>query len=753
MADRHADAIACRRVELAVSELERLSVPPCIAVQYLTAILEEPFSPTALADLLECEPALAASVLSLAQRKDAGPAEQRHSVRLVLDRLDCASLRDTLLAAKVRAGFEIEFAQEQPAVPARTDLILHSLAVACGAGALAEAVPTGVDSRLAYTAGLLHDVGKFALQDIMPKSLAAIVQEAEATGAGLYTVEQQHLGTNHALLGRQLAQRWRLPEGVALAIWLHHEDAVALADGLPEAGVASLVWAADHMARQAEIGRSGSYDTPAPLEDIAAALGVDVETLQQVQRELPAVVKEKSAVLGLDVPHATARYCDLLHAAAADLSRTHTDLARERRTLKTSSAYLDFAEEFLRDAGAQVGALDVAEDFARRWQRFFQTGSVCVYLAAGAHEGAVDAVIVEALGHSRKIVLEAPSDAALVPGAIAGKFALPPAVGHINWLAEQLETDLDLSRTRLVPLLSGGRTVAVMACELNYPGDVEFFAKRFAPAASMAGTILGLALDRQRQQRLLERFVQLNAARGGARRPAAQAHPTTGSPQPVISLEALAEMAAGVAHELNNPLSVIAGRAQLLAEGETDKEKKRTLKQIQDNVRGASGVVEDLMSFAEPPAPRPAKTRVRQIIDEAVELAGRKTKAEHVNAQVDLDAAVGEVLVDSAQIVSALANVIANSIESYADTMGPVKIGAEPDGEAVRLQVGDLGCGMDAETLRKATQPFFSARPAGRKRGMGLAYAIRLIRLNRGTLGLESRPDQGTTVTITLPTA
>jgi signal transduction histidine kinase len=376
---------------------------------------------------------------------------------------------------------------------------------------------------------------------------------------------------------------------------------------------------------------------------------------------------------------------------------------------------------------------------------------VCLYLAGGVHDGAVDAIIVEALGHSRKIVLEAPGDTALVPGAIDGKFALPPAGSHIDWLAEQLETDLDLSRTRLVPLLSNGHTVAVIACELNYPGDVEFFAERFAPAASMAGTVLGLALDRQRQQHLLERLVQAKATQGGARTPQAQAQPAAENTQPLLSLEALAEMAAGVAHELNNPLSVIAGRAQLLAEGETDKERKRALKQIQDNVRGASGVVDDLMSFAEPTPPRAAKTKVRQVIDEAVELAGQISKADHVNAQVDVDAAVEEVFVDSAQIVSALANVIANSIQSYEDTIGPVKISAVPDGEAIRLQVSDLGCGMDAEALRKATQPFFSARPAGRKRGMGLAYAIRLIELNGGTLRIESQPGGGTTVTVTLP--
>jgi signal transduction histidine kinase len=112
---------------------------------------------------------------------------------------------------------------------------------------------------------------------------------------------------------------------------------------------------------------------------------------------------------------------------------------------------------------------------------------------------------------------------------------------------------------------------------------------------------------------------------------------------------------------------------------------------------------------------------------------------------------VDKVFVDSAQVVSAVANIITNAIESYEETLGPVKITAEPGPDAVTIQIGDLGCGMDAETLQKATHPFFSVRPAGRRRGMGLAYAARLIELNRGTMQIESRLGEGTTVTITLP--
>ena len=741
MGEKYVDVTASRKVELAISELNSLSVPPCVAVQYLSRLVQGRFSPSTVLDIVECEPALAAGILSLAQRLSVGPVRQRHAIRLVLERFDANDVRDALLQMKVAAGFEIEFASEQPAVPARTDLILHCLAVACGARRLAEAAAAGIDPHMAYSAGLLHDLGKLALQDIMPKSLAAITREAEAARASLYVIEQRHLGTNHALLGKHLAQRWRLPEPIALAIWLHHHDVAALPDAIPEAKVALLVKAADNIARHANIGQSGSFDPPEPLPKIADTLGLPAATLQQICDELGQEVEHKSAVLGLDIPHATARYCDLIHAAAAELSAGHTKLSLDGRSLQTASGYVNFTQEFLRGLHTNVAPVEIAEDFAKRWQRFFQTGAVCLYLTAGSRNGAVDAAVVEALGHSHKIVLETPEDGLLIPRPILNRFALVDARDQIDWLLEQLEVDFNRDQAKLLPLLVDGQSIGVVAFEMNYPGDATLLAEKFEMAASLAGTVLGLALARERQEYFAERFVEED---GNSR----NRSPAKPADEPV---ETLAEMAAGIAHELNNPLSVIAGRAQLLAQAESDGQKRHVLEVIGENAREASGVVDDLMNYAQPPPPRRTLTAIHQILEEAVELARQKTHAEHVNVEIHVAPDAREVLVDSAQTVSALANIIANSVESYKDTIGPVKITAEPLAGRLRLQIDDLGCGMDTPTLRKATSPFFSAKPAGRKRGMGLAFASRLIRLNAGTLDMASRPNRGTTVTITLP--
>jgi signal transduction histidine kinase len=471
-------------------------------------------------------------------------------------------------------------------------------------------------------------------------------------------------------------------------------------------------------------------------------LAISDQQLRQIRRILPELVSEKSKILGLDLPNPMETYCDVIGTAAARLARDNTKLSLENRQLQSDSSHFNFIVDFLLGINANSTAIDIAEDLAVRWQKFYQTGTVCLYLAPPAGSQTLEAVVVERLSQSKIVSLNVPEGMPAVPEALTSGFAILDARNYIDRLFEQLDVDFDPDRTKLVPLLSGSKVVGAIAFELHWPADAQLFEESLRTSASIAGVVLDIALAWDKQQHFAEQFVRLISK--PAKTPP-QIVPT------VDSLTALADIAAGAAHELNNPLSVISGRAQLLANAETDQQKKESLKQIQENAREASAIIEDLMSFAEPPQPRRAPTDTRQILDEAIQLTKQKTGAEHINVQIEIAEDVENVFVDSGQIVSAIANVIANAVESYSGELGPIKITAETSGNFVKLQVKDLGCGIDAETLRKATQPFFSVKPAGRKRGMGLAYTARFLQLNEGLLNIESEPGSGTTVTICLP--
>ncbi len=733
---------AAHQVELATSRLDSLSIPGAVAAQIFSRVSQSQFSPSMLADIIESEPALAARILSLISRHGVNLADESFSLRRWLDKLPAQEVSDAVLSVKIYQDFDQGL--DGGGNPPKKGLLLHSLAVGCCAKAIAEIVSFQVNSQAAYYAGLLHDIGKFALEDAMPRSFAHIVEEAKSSGLSTCTVERRHLGCDHAILGKHLAQKWQLPNAVSLAIWLHHSEAAAISEDMPEARIAQVVQLADTVARQCGIGQSGSFDLPGPTEPTAQSLGIGPEQLQEIRRNLSGQVAEKTKVLGLDLPSSAANYFSIVHTAAARFARDNTKLTLENSRLQTASSHFDFTTDFLLSINSAAAPIDVAENFAVRWQKFYQTGMVCLYFVPSAETRNLKAVIVEKLSQSRAAILNVPAQTCPIPKPIQRSFAILDAHEHIDWLFDQLGVDFDLKQSKLVPLLSNGKAVGALIFELYYPADVELFEEKFRTSASVAGAVLGAALARQKQEHFAERFAQLISK---------PEETTPSGPAPIGSLDALAEMAAGAAHELNNPLSVISGRAQLLAEVKGNDEKKEHLRQIQENAREISKLIDGLMSFAEPTRPRPTHTDVRQMLDEAIQLTNLKTSVEHINVQIEIADDVETVFVDSGQIVSAIANIISNAIESYSSELGPIKITAESAGmgELVKLTIRDLGCGMDIETTRKATQPFFSAKPAGRKRGMGLAYAARFIQLNGGVLNIESEPGAGTTVTVYLP--
>ena len=104
-------------------------------------------------------------------------------------------------------------------------------------------------------------------------------------------------------------------------------------------------------------------------------------------------------------------------------------------------------------------------------------------------------------------------------------------------------------------------------------------------------------------------------------------------------------------------------------------------------------------------------------------------------------------------MAAALGELIGNALQAVEPGKGQVEIHAGYDAGSgqVALSISDNGCGMDEQTLKRAFDPFFSAKPAGRRRGMGLAKALRWIEASGGSIRLESRPGQGTRSLVLLP--
>jgi len=217
-------------------------------------------------------------------------------------------------------------------------------------------------------------------------------------------------------------------------------------------------------------------------------------------------------------------------------------------------------------------------------------------------------------------------------------------------------------------------------------------------------------------------------------------------------LEALREFAYGAGHEINNPLANIAARAQALLVDEQDPERRRRLSTIVDQAFRARDMIGGLMLFARPPRPQPAAVPlgdiVRSVLDPLRGLAAaRGLRLEYAPPPMPL-----ALHVDAGQLAEALRALVQNAIEAV-DDGGHFTVSGREAGGMVEIEVADDGRGMDAATLRRAFDPFFSGREAGRGIGLGLPKAWRLVELNGGTVAIDSRPGGGTRVTVAVPMA
>jgi signal transduction histidine kinase len=213
-------------------------------------------------------------------------------------------------------------------------------------------------------------------------------------------------------------------------------------------------------------------------------------------------------------------------------------------------------------------------------------------------------------------------------------------------------------------------------------------------------------------------------------------------------------MAAGAAHEMNNPLAVISGRSQLLATQLTDPKLKHAATLIADQSMRLSDIITELMEFAKPVPAKPREIELAELVDRAIHEAKQHTEIADRKLEITMGD-VPPVVVDVEQVGQAVSAIVTNALGATDASAGQIQIHAAYDqySQRVVLTIADNGCGMDEHTLKHAFDPFFSQRPAGRRRGMGLAKSMRWLESSGGSIRLESRPNQGTRSIILLPAA
>jgi two-component system NtrC family sensor kinase len=217
-------------------------------------------------------------------------------------------------------------------------------------------------------------------------------------------------------------------------------------------------------------------------------------------------------------------------------------------------------------------------------------------------------------------------------------------------------------------------------------------------------------------------------------------------------LASIGRLSAGVAHEINNPLTTILTSAMLIQEDlNPDHPAYEELELISKEALRCRKIVASLLDFARQTQPQKKRRLLNHIVAESVLLTQKQAAFKDIRVDTDLDPSIPEQMLDKGQIQQALINLIFNAVEATPEG-GRINVRSEflPGKKAVQVDIKDNGAGIAKDQLDKIFEPFFTTKESGT--GLGLSITHGIIEQHGGTISVQSTVGQGTRFVIQLPT-
>jgi putative nucleotidyltransferase with HDIG domain len=739
------DQLREKRVELILQQLEELPTLPAVAIKVLEATGSDDASAKQVTDLISSDQSLTTRILQLLHRADTGVRSDVDTVDRAVVLLGFDAVRSMALAVSVFHTLGQSPKKRGVGAQAvhfsREEFWKHAVAAACCAELLAEKL--NLSASDAFVCGLLHDLGKVALDAALPKSFDRVVEAADLLRGNIADLERSIIGLDHMVVGKRLAERWGLPLPIRECIWLHGQVPAALPQTVKSPKLVNLVTLADILVREQHLGYSGNYSFNLPRQVLLDTLGLKQDAVDDVMQRLVNHIEPRAKGLGLGDASTDELYLEALTQANKELGRMSTQLAAKNRRLAVRAKFFDALSHFQSELRADAAPQLVLQAIGQTAVSVLDVTSAAVFSAIPG-QGFAEVLLFDHQGEVfQHSVVDCPKPVASVPGGDGPVMAAGP---ELEWLLANVSPRLAADQRFWIDLQADGQCIGGVVWGAK-AGESQRLAGQVQELSALAigwGLALRTAQIREESRTLAEQLAEAN-------RRLASAHEEIQRSKTIITV---GEMAAGAAHEMNNPLAVISGRSQLLASQLSDPKQKHAAKQIHEQSHRLSEIITELMDFAKPTPPAPAETDLAELVERALHEAKLLTDPADRSIEVTI-ADVPPVIVDARQVTAALIEVISNAIQATDETRGHVTIHAAHDahGGRVVISVNDNGCGMDEETLKRAFDPFFSSKPAGRRRGMGLAKALRWIEASGGSIRLESRVDKGTRSIVLLPAA
>ncbi len=225
-------------------------------------------------------------------------------------------------------------------------------------------------------------------------------------------------------------------------------------------------------------------------------------------------------------------------------------------------------------------------------------------------------------------------------------------------------------------------------------------------------------------------------------------------------LASIGELAAGIAHEINNPVAIMVQEAGWIddllhdpdpSSAENLAEIERAVGQIRTQGDRCKEITYKLLSFARKTDPSVRAVLLNEMVAEVIGLTSQKTRYANVNIVTELEPELPPIEASPTEIQQVLLNLVNNAIDAIDQPGGTVTVVTRTEGDAVVLEVRDTGKGIPEANLARIFDPFFTTKPVGQGTGLGLSICYGIVEKAGGIISVESEIEQGTTFTVSFP--
>jgi two-component system NtrC family sensor kinase len=219
-------------------------------------------------------------------------------------------------------------------------------------------------------------------------------------------------------------------------------------------------------------------------------------------------------------------------------------------------------------------------------------------------------------------------------------------------------------------------------------------------------------------------------------------------------LATVGQLAAGVAHELNNPLAAVQGFAQLLNDRKDLEESIRSdIECIFNEAKRATKITANLLSFARKHRPEKRLVSINEVVEKSLELHAYRMRVNNIEMETELASDLPVTMADFHQLQQVFVNIITNAEQAMTEAHGKGKLSVESTlaGDTIRVALADDGPGIPPEALDSVFEPFYTTKEVGKGTGLGLDICRGIVEGHGGSMRVICQAGEGTTFVIEIP--